>query len=47
MRTLESILVGISQAKKSPGRPSCRWEEKKKIKISKIFCESVEWMQLA
>jgi len=40
-------LIGKSEGKASPGRPSCRWEDNIRMGVREVGWEVVDWIHLA
>ena len=41
------VLVGKPEGKRPLGRPRRRWEDNIKIDLQEVYCEGMDWIELA
>jgi len=46
-RCVDRLLVGKHEAKRSHGRPRCRWEDNIKMDLQDVGCGNMAWVELA
>ena len=46
-RGVNRVWVGKSEGKRTPGRPSRRWEDNIKMDLQEVECGGMDWIELA
>ena len=46
-RAVYRVLVGKSESKRTPGRPTRRWENNNKTNLQEVGCGGTDWIELA